>query len=70
MLVAYKNKTPDVTLKRQIYPNCNLNATKIKESTESQPQENFDFFSPQVAKVAWNKRFFKYGFCVAYQTCF
>ena len=57
MLVAYENKTPDVTLKRQIYPNCNLNAPKIKESTKSQPQENFDFFSPQVAKVAWNKRF-------------
>ena len=44
MLVAYENKTPDVTLKRQIYPNCNLNAPKIKESTESQPQENFIFF--------------------------
>ena len=57
MLVAYENKMPDVTLKRQIYLNCNLNAPKIKESTESQPQENFDFFSPQVAKVAWNKRF-------------
>ena len=35
MLVAYENKTPDVTLKHQIYPNCNLNAPKIKESTES-----------------------------------
>ena len=36
---------PDVTLERQIYPNCNLNATKIKESTVS------------VAKVASNKSF-------------
>ena len=43
---------PDVTLERQIYPNCNLNATKIKESTVS------------VAKVASNKSFFKYSFCV------
>ena len=57
MLVAYETKTPDMTLKRQIYPNCNLNAPKIKESTESQPQEHLDFIFPQVAKVAWNKRF-------------
>ena len=35
---------PDVTLKRQIYPNWNLNAPKIKESTVSPPGEIFVFF--------------------------
>ena len=45
---------PDVTLERQIYPNCNLNAPKIKEST--------------VAKVASNKSFLNTVF--VYQTWF
>ena len=43
---------PDVTPERQVYPNCNLNATKVKESMVS------------VTKVASNKSFFKYSFCV------
>ena len=40
----------DVTLERQIYPNCNLNAPKIKESAVS------------VAKVASNKSWLRISY--------